>query len=645
MNIYTATGFNDGAFPTNVTVKNVETINYNNANAGVDIDASKFVGATLINQTGSIGNVSNLAATTTAAFNGVLDNDVTAADDAASVTLDVTKAEEWAWVDVMATATGALSTINVKGTMVDADGDGEIGEMDMHVTVGKDVETLTINSEANLELHSISDGAGTKVIRTVNASASTGNIFYNTGSATIATVLTGAGNDEVSIDTSLNATVKAASVSTGAGKDVIDVNVVVGTAAAGQTVTVDAGEGNDEINLSIATGVAYDVKGGAGDDVVAVAGTVMTTDKIDGGDGIDTISLAGKATYVADDYIVFNKVLTNFETLKLTTAGTLDLSQLAANYTTVDLASTSTALKVGTQALVANGDLTAEAAGVVFNTAGNNTSGVKTYAGSLNITEKATGNVTAFADTVNLTVQGGKGNAPAAVDSVLLGDAKSAAVTLVAGTDTKGTVATADDTLVASKITVTADVTAGALKDLASLTLSGNGTAVVANNAGSALVTVNASALNSVDVAGKAVAGLDYASANTKAETITLGGGIDKVTIGASTYAAADTITGLNLVLNAGKTALTAASDTLIVTGISTGADTTKFTTTQTDLDLALKDAAALAGENEVVFHLGGNTYVYKDVAAGGDNLVDAGDILVKLTGTVDLDALLVALG
>ncbi len=73
----------------------------------------------------------------------------------------------------------------------------------------------------------------------------------------------------------------------------------------------------------------------------------------------------------------------------------------------------------------------------------------------------------------------------------------------------------------------------------------------------------------------------------------------------------------------------------------------TKFTTTQTDLDLALKDAAvfAVSGANKdnVVFQLGGDTYIYSDTGANGT--VDSGDVLVKLTGTVDLDALVIALG
>ena len=82
---------------------------------------------------------------------------------------------------------------------------------------------------------------------------------------------------------------------------------------------------------------------------------------------------------------------------------------------------------------------------------------------------------------------------------------------------------------------------------------------------------------------------------------------------------------------------LTSASDHLSV-GV-TGFE--KFTTTQTDLDLALKDAAASA-KDSLVFQLGGDTYVYHDAGTVGQ--IDAADTVVKLTGTVDLDALVLSL-
>jgi hypothetical protein len=296
------------------------------------------------------------------------------------------------------------------------------------------------------------------------------------------------------------------------------------------------------------------------------------------------------------------------------------------------------------QTLVANGGLDASAKGFVLdsdaNTAGNQT----TYAGTLNITEKADGAIAAQAQSVNLTVDASKDD----VAATLVGHAQSASVTLVQGVNDNGTPADAsDDVLFAASATV--DNTA-ALTDLASLTLSGNGAATVTNAASAKLVTVDASGLNSVDVDGKAAAGLTYGSSNTAAETIKLGAGIDHITLGASTYGAVDKVEGLNLVASAtdAKALDVAQSDVLHVSAINGPVAT--FTTTQTDLDLALKDAAAYtvngSAADNLVFQLGGNTYVYHDAAAigGATGTIDANDTVVELAGQVNLDLLAASL-
>lgn len=158
------------------------------------------------------------------------------------------------------------------------------------------------------------------------------------------------------------------------------------------------------------------------------------------------------------------------------------------------------------------------------------------------------------------------------------------------------------------------------------------------------LVLVDASGLNSVNEKGEAVTGLTYKSVNTAAETVKLGGGIDSVTLGASTYGKMDTVEGLKLVVSGG--ALTAASDTITITGNAGLAAAGKMTTTQTDLDLALLDAAKFKAAgvdvDTVAFQLGGNTYFYQDT--NGDELVDVADTVVKFTGLIDLDALVIAL-
>ena len=651
------------------TVKNVETINiFNSNNAfttdGAVVDASKFDGATAINQVGAkAANVTNLAAGTVAGFNGTAQATigVSAAAAAATANVALTSVAEATALEVAAAAAGVLNAVTVSGTRVDSTPATPIADLALKVTAGKDVESLSINTSINSKL--TVTNAGGKVLSTVDASASTGNIDLDTValSSSVATVKTGSGADKVGLATSLNTTVKAASVSTGAGNDTINVEAVVGTPAAGQTVTVDAGEGNDVIQLDLVAGIGYNVAAGAGDDTVAITGTVKTTDKIDGGAGTDTVSLAGQATArIADDFIVFNKVLTNFETLKFSsTEGDVgakvafDASQLAANYTTLDFATASNVDNVGTQALVANGDLNAEAAGYINVGEGTPAATAITYAGTLNITDVKAGatddTIQAHASTVNLTVKGVSASTATVNSAVLTGEAKSATVTLSAGTSTQGTAATTDDVLVASKVIITQGTLAEELKDLASLTLSGNGTAVVnvgaAAAAESKLVNVDASGLNSVDIAGKATIGLQYTSFNSAAETIKLGAGLDTITLNASTYGKMDVIQGLNLVASAAdaKAIDTDKSDVLDITGVNlTKAGALNFTTTQTDLDLALKDAATYSKANsntDVAFHMGGNTYVFHDSVAG-NGLIDATDTVVQIAGQVNLDLL-----
>ena len=119
------------------------------------------------------------------------------------------------------------------------------------------------------------------------------------------------------------------------------------------------------------------------------------------------------------------------------------------------------------------------------------------------------------------------------------------------------------------------------------------------------------------------------------------------MTLNASTYAAMDKVEGLKLVDNAAIAGFQLDATKSDDIGLSGGAVFTKFTTAQTDLDLALKDAAAVTTSDNLVFQLGGNTYIYQDVGGAlgaANNVLDAGDTLVQLVGTVDLDLLVAAL-
>lgn len=675
LNIY-SDNVSNKTLDANTTIKNVENINIYNSTAAAfnstavpaAIDASKLVGVKNINQIGLDVAVTELGDDTVASYkNGtvaasVLSVTSTNTATKAAVALDgIAEGDSITFnVPTVAPANGgALNSITVSGTVKDTDLNGTVATTNVGVTVGRGVQSLAVNTAVDTTLTVTNGADATKPVTTVDASASAGKITY-VAAATVANVSTGKGNDAVTLATAYTTTLTAASVNGGEGDDTLNVNVTNAADATGTTVSALGGAGKDTINLNITNGatksVGVTVDAGDGDDTVDINFAVKTTDSIDGGAGSDTVAVAGKAARIADDFIVINKVLKNFETIKFKTAegaaGTkLDASLLAANYTTLDFAAASFVDNVDAQALIARGNLTAEAKGFINVGEGTPAATAITYAGTLNITEKLTGTVNAHAETVNLTVEGGKGNTVAAVVATLTGKAKTATVALSAGTDTKGTVSTTDDVYVASQVIVANGAGAEGLSALTSLTLSGNGTATITNADTTALVTVDASALNSVDITGKAATGLVYVTTNTKAETIKLGAGLDSVTITGSTYTVGqtkmDTVEGLNLVVTGGAIDATK-GDTLVINGMAAGglvADG-KFTTTQTDLDLALLDAAKFktaggADVNNVAFHLNGNTYVYSDVS--GDNLVTTDDILVKLTGTIDLDALVLA--
>ncbi|MGI4718333.1 MAG: DUF4214 domain-containing protein [Janthinobacterium lividum] len=643
------------------------------------VSTASFAGVTAISVDGVKTTVTGLnshTVTLNAGDAGAVNNTLkyASAATAANIVLDGTSGAITLADNSATTATKGLATVNLSGSSFIAKGaeKGSIALTDnTNATTGA-VKTL----KATLSNDTIINVDGLKKLTTVDAVASTGGITLMSGNpgttSNLTSVTTGTGDDVVlvAVKTAAAAGTTAAknlTVSTGAGDDQINVYNIAGSTG---LTTVNAGAGDDKITVTKATGAGLNISGGAGNDTITLHGDALaTTDVIDGGEGTDTIAMAGSTqSRTADDFIVFNKLVKNFETIKFTSAegyagtGTpssviaLDASKLGANYTTIDLASNSFVANVGTQAIVANGNVDVTATGYSVATNGTVTYG----SGVLNITETVDGTVTAKADTVNLTVKAseefGARNATGAaltVDAVLAGDVKTASITLANAVTEETATVDAEDVFA----TVYVNSNSGALKSLASLTLKGTGSATVDNSltgTASALVNIDASGLSNAltvgEDAGDILAGLRYTSGNTKAETIKLSAGIDTVTLNASTYGAVDTVTGLNLVLSTDGKTIGATSDKLIIGNLSNASGVvTKMTTTQTDLDLALKDASVLkyaptgsttATENAdlVVFAMGGDTYVYNDT--NHSNSVDATDVVVKLTGTIDLDAL-----
>jgi len=677
LNIYAAkvgAGFN---LVQQGTTTNIETINiFNDGNTAATqfgstagVVASKFVGATAIWQAGFANKVTGLAATTTAGFKQITEANLNvgaaAAATSLTVALDQVAGTTAGNASTLTVAGKALKDIVVSGALVKnaAYAGTSAAKLNLDATIGKDVQAITVNSsvKTTVVLHEDADTSATKHLTSVDASASTGGITYSAAD-TVTSIKTGTGVDNVIIASALTATTKTAAVSTGDGNDIVEVNVV-GTAAAGNTVTVDTGAGKDKITLNIDINTGYTVIAGAGDDTVILNGVVKTTDSIDGGEGVDTVAIEGKAGYISGDYLTFTKVLKNFEAIHFTdvSATGFDASQVAAYKSfTFDLDGSITKVAAD-QALFAGANLEATAAGYVGGAAPvAPAAGSATTYGTTALNVTATNDGTApttvvakgasIALTINALDDAAAGAGDVAVE--LTGDVKTATVNLVHGVNDDDSFSVASFGLLTADTGVGGDGTGAytALGGLTSLTLTGNGHAQVQNAAGTKLTTIDASALNSVDADGKASVGLEYVSFNTSVETIKLGGGLDHVGLAASTYGGVgaaskiDTVTGLKLVVDSAGALDLAASDVLSVMGVTTAVKT--FTTTQTDIDLALVDAAAYSAQHtnaNLVFQVGGNTYVFSDAGSTAGS-IDAGDIVVKLTGAVNLDSLILSL-
>lgn len=537
----------------------------------------------------------------------------------------------------------------------------------LNIELAKDATAGTVNTAVATTL-TIDNAAGsTKNLLSVDASASTGAITYSSADDKVASIKTGSGKDVVSLiaatlkDDATTTVVETISgvLESGAGDDTLTV-AVTGTG----TTAVDAGDGNDKVTLKTSKGEKVTINAGAGDDTVTIqdhadaARKLGSADVVNGGDGTDTLVMGG-ASFSTGDYVILAANATGFETLQFSEQATADASKLAA-FSTLKTTSVDgvTLTKVAdAQTISTAKDVTATSAGYIAKDTGASTPvTATTYAGKLTV-EASTAGVSLTANTaaVSLTVAATAGTATAAsaaADVTLTGDAQTATVTLVSvASKTAGqtTASTADSAASFSLTTSTAvSSTAGSvgaftnLGGLTSLTLTGTGSAVIVN--GSKLATVDASGLT-----GKAVFdgvtltdGLNFTGSDALAETVTLSGGRDAVTT-AATYAKMDTITGLTLVATAAVTPTldAAKSDDLTITGYTSGF--VKSTTiTGSTLDLALVNAAASTAGNNLVFQYDGNTYVYVD--AGTPDALDNADVLVKLTGTINLDLLAQAL-
>jgi hypothetical protein len=662
----------------------------NTAAAAATVSAAQFVGSTQVWLKGADSNkiaVTGVAATQTIGLDAVtgMDSSVTyaatvtagsIASNAAAGTLTVTGA--------------ALASLAVSGT----------GSTGLTLVDGSTTDTIKTLSVATSGA-TVVNVAGATALTTVS-STGVGGLSLNGAGVKLASVTTGEGADSIRITTTtikddattttVNETVTAA-VSTGAGAD----SVRVATTGAG-TSTIATAEGNDTVYITGVSTGASTVDAGAGNDTVALNVGLSTVPSltIAGGDGTDTIAMAGSsAAFTATQYLQMNSALSGFEGVKFTSAvAGLDSSKLAigavTNYTFNDGANviekvaagqnlvlaraaavteSTTAPMAPTSAATTPSSLTATAVDYKVGTGGTAVSTV--YGGALDVT--ASGK-----DAIALTLNGSSAKvavsslgglststtaAPVAT-TVTIGaaasDVQSLEVVLTSARGTTTEAATEYVTTFAAGTIAKTDATTynQHLNGLSSLKVSGSG--VFSISTGTVAKTI--AKLTTIDLSGMtAFADLDVLGAQATttnlstsavtlndlvAETVVLGGGKDTITTG-STVGEIDTISGFQLTAQTTNAlaADTARSDAINVPGILTF---TKFLNTATTLAGALTAAGANDTAN-LIFHFGGDTYIYADRATGGGYTavagLDDGDFVVKVVGTQDIDLLIGVVG
>jgi hypothetical protein len=541
------------------------------------------------------------------------------------------------------------------------------------------------------KLATVTTGAGADSVRITTATAAD-NLGTTIDETVNASVSTGAGVDRIVVATSSSGTGKT-TVDAGAGSDTIILSSI-GTGAN----SLSGGADNDTFRIEgLSTIATTTISGGDGTDVLRTtqAGTFTATHYttlVANVSSIETLQLASGANVVELDA---SKVAVNrIEFLGSTTNTVTEVSSsqaLAAVRTPVS--ASSFGLSAVTAGVVVT-NITASAKDYDAN--GNTANGnVKIFGDNLNIamthvaadaTVVANGN----ALTLSVTALGDLSSAVSGASvtgisskAILSGDVKSVAATLtsargVGSVDAPSALGEEEVAQLTIVLDSNGEDTSGTrtLGSLETITVSGAGVVTIdARTDLSTALDATAATLKTINLSGMTafadlnaigqeigVIGSDQNAAgayrnkstssvtldNNVVETVVLGGAKDTVVTG-SVYAKADTVSGFQLVASATDPLVADASrsDVLkIGASASTQLDATnsvKITVTGSTIEAALlqaasaTNAAGTAREN-VVFNFGGDTYFFKDV--GGNGLGDD-DILVKMSGTLNLDLLL----
>jgi len=689
-------------------VANQDLVTKTVTSVGAKVSGSQFVGAEQVWLKGAASNETDLTVSgaQVAGLNGVTGIDGATYTLGTASTLALSGATTAK--DKTANVKGGGTTLNIIGTGTSGFGIDETNTTEKMDTLAIDTSGATsLNVAGMAALETVSQsGAGAltlndvgDTVSTITGGAGADKLTLNTATAedvvstakdeTVTGSLTGGAGNDVIIVTTSGAGI--ASVDAGAGNDTIQVE----HSMTGE-MQIAAGDGDDTVILTKTGGATSSALSQLNADV-----------SVDGGDGIDTLVLGGDQTYLTGDYTKLEKYATGFEAITFSGAtgasGTpLDLSKIdgissytvttGANYfeeVANGTAFTNTVMiRLETDYLgeITNTGSTAvviETADYTADTDADDDEYDAVYGQDISIThgtltgEAAATTYTVSASDVTLVVgsvvvdkdTAAKGNV------TLAGQMETATVVLSSarGASTDA----AAEYMATFGITVDGSSATDAMQGLTSIKVMGAGVVTIDasyDNSGSDSAALNLEVIDlsgmtdfaDLDKDGDAV-GDKYVNKSTSAvtlnsevaETLKLGGALDTV-LTDSSVDYMDIIEGFSLVATADEDddddiVDYAQSDVLNLDGSNTDYSTadndadgsagssTAFVADDKEyssLDAALLSLAATAN-NEVVFHAEGNTYVF---VSDADTELDAGDTVIQLTGTYDLDLLVNAI-
>ena len=535
--------------------------------------------------------------------------------------------------DLAATGTGTLPAI----TPTQGYADTVSVYNNTATTLGLTVNKLAAGSLLNL------DTAAAKYT-TLNITTATADSTLNITGAAV-TALTVAGTNAIDLTGSTFTALGTMTVSGAAGvktgslatlASLTDVNAAATSGALtiggldASAVTYEGGSGVDTVTLTSAT-VSKAISLGAGNDVLTLAsGTPAITAVVDGGLGSDTITMVAADAVTASGSATFAGKVTGFEVLALTggTGAQLVHLDVLGNYNSVSTGAEPNAGVLTLDGFTSGGTLTLTSSAV----------------GSGAYVVSSAAFTTPTTDTFNIaltkagTLAGGSVTA-AKVESINIATSDTTK-SVVAGTNTDTMTLVAVD---ATKVTVTGN---------ANLNLTGDATNAVlatvdASGATGGLLYTAIGTLAQTVKGGAAANTLAAHTSSTLADTLIGGAGNDSIT----SNAGLDTLTGgagadtfyINVAsanVNSYATITDAAvSDKIVLSG-ATSFVAAKLALGGTAVfqDYAnLAVSSALAAHQDSWFQYGGDTYIIENVAAAHASFVNGTDLVVKLTGLVDL--------